>query len=151
MGKIRDSQKHKVYAADARFWKQANLKKRTLRELQKKAAQLLHGPTFNKYSTDRYPVTVRLASSASNHSWTEHNALIIAVNEQQMNFIVVAHEMAHILIMREFGYRVSSHGQEYAWIYRGLAEEVLTKANFSMWEKSQLKSGVRWNSESVLF
>lgn len=152
MGNIRDSQRAKVYTAETNFIRKVDLKRRTLRELQKKIGQILYGPTFNKYSSSRYPVTIRhpLRNDAT-CSWVEKNAKIVVVNKQHMEYITLAHEMAHILCMRTFKPSIADHGIEFMWIYRGIAEEVLTKANFLIWEKTFMKAGVRWSSESVRF
>ncbi len=152
MGKTRDGQVKKVYEAEYSFHQAVDLKPRTLRELQKKTGQILHGPTFNKYSASRYPVIVRGPSGNNQRSsWVEQNARIVIFSKGHFEYISLAHEMAHILIMRTFKPSIADHGIEFCWIYRGIAEEVLTKANFRIWEKSFLKEGVRWSSESVLF
>lgn len=152
MRNIRDSQKGKVYGAENNFTLKAGLKRRTLRELNKKSGQILHGSTFNKYSSSRYPVIVRhpLGNNAK-CSWVEDNTKIVVINKQHMEYITLSHEMAHILCMRTFKPSIADHGIEFMWIYRGIAEEVLTKANFLIWEKSFLKLGVKWSSESVRF
>lgn len=152
MASSRDNQRGKVYAAESHFNLTVDLKRRTLRELQKKSGQILHGSTFNKYSASRYPVVVQhpIAHNATD-SWTEENAKIVIINKRHMEYISLAHEMAHILVMRTFKPSIADHGIEYMWIYRGIAEEVLTKINFLKWEKSFLKLGVRWSSESVRF
>lgn len=149
MPRQRDSQRQKVYHGEWTWSRSKEWKTLTLREMQKKVNQMMSTQAWYQYSSSRYPILVRLTRSDAYTSRADNNARLISIAPGHEMLPVLIHEVAHIIVMRSRGAQPASHGPEFMWIYRMLAEEMFTKAQFEGWEASMLKYGVRWDREAA--